>query len=76
MESKNLKDDKNFKDIHINKDKTKEERSADRLLRKERNDRNSKLPKLDENGRHSDSYNGKNFYWGIRYGSLKKIYIK
>jgi hypothetical protein len=77
--SKNLKDNINFKNIFINKDKTANERLFDSELRKVRNTRNAALAQEVEgtNGRQRyNLHNGKKYYWGIRSGELKWIEIK
>ncbi|RNA16427.1 hypothetical protein BpHYR1_006396, partial [Brachionus plicatilis] len=67
--------DSSFKHVFINPDKTSDERELEYKLRKERNERNDKLPEGD--GRHRyGTKNGRKFYWGIRFNKLKEIYIE
>ena len=72
-----VKNVEEFKNLFINKDKTKAERLAESKLRAERNKRNQELPDKDEQGRPISAGEGnqnRKFYWGIRFGELKKIY--
>jgi hypothetical protein len=73
----NVKSVEEFKNLYINKDKTKAERMAESKLRAERNRLNQELPDKDSIGRPisaSEGNNNRRFYWGIRFGELKKIY--
>ena len=81
-ESKNLKDNVSTKKIYINPDKTALERLTEKKLREERNKRNADLENEDEEeveGRGRQRFgidtNGKKFYWGIRWGILKRVHI-
>ena len=72
-----VKSEEEFNNLFINKDKTKAERMADSKLRAERNKRNEELPEKDAQGRPisaSEGSQNRKFYWGIRFGELKKIY--
>lgn len=77
--SKDLKDRTGFEQVYVNPDKTQCERVHERNLREERNRRNQEL-KGGTEGRHrygiksSGQYEGKKFYWGIRWGELREIY--
>ena len=71
--AKNLATRDEYKGVYVNKDKTKAERLAEKELRMERNSLNDKLPYV-EKGRHYGLQNEKKFYWGIRYGELRKIF--
>ena len=80
-ESKNLKDNEPTKKIYINPDKTTLERLTEKKLREERNKRNAVLENEEEEveGRGRQRFgidtNGKKFYWGIRWGILKRVLI-
>ena len=76
MHSSSLKEQDKFKQVYINRDKTRDERKYERLLRQERNKRNSDLTVKDEQGRPYGLHNDKKFYWGIRYDELNRIYIE
>ena len=74
---KDVKSVEEYKNLYINKDKTKAERMAESKLRAERNKRNEELPEKDAQGRPISAAEGsqnRKFYWGIRFGELKKIY--
>ncbi len=62
-----------YKGVYVNKDKTKVERLAEKELRIERNSLNDKLPYVDK-GRHYGLQDERKFYWGIRFGELRKIF--
>jgi hypothetical protein len=62
--------------VYINKDMTRAERMAEKELRDERNKRNGELTEQDTNGRPRGTFNGKKFYWGVRFGELRKIFDK
>ncbi len=80
-ESKNLKDNEPTKKIYINPDKTTLERLTEKKLREERNKRNAVVENEEEEveGRGRQRFgidtNGKKFYWGIRWGILKRVLI-
>ena len=77
--SKLLKDNASTNSIYINPDKTAAERVAEKELRTERNRLNSTLESevTNSNGRlRYGERNGKKFYWGIRWGELRRIEIK
>ena len=70
--SRELKNDENFKKVFINADKTPAERYEEKKLRETRNKENAKLP-LEVAGKPGRRYlekNGKKWYWGIRWGKL------
>ena len=74
-ESTKLRNNPDFQNVYINRDKTRSERLLDKELRVERSKRNATLEEQDEEGRHLGSYNGKKFYWGIRFGELRRIFV-
>jgi hypothetical protein len=76
--AKKLKKISAYSKVYVNRDLTLNEMEAKRLLRKERNLRNSKLDQEEANtdggrplkfGREG----AKMYYWGIRFGILHKI---
>ena len=71
--AKNLATREEFKGVYVNKDKTRVERLAEKELRIERNSLNDKLPYVDK-GRHYGLQNERKYYWGIRFGELRKIF--
>ena len=77
--SKLLKETSGMSNIFINPDKTVAERVAEKELRTERNRLNSTLENevINSSGRlRYGERNGKKFYWGIRWGELRRIDIK
>ena len=78
--SKNLKGDVEFGSVFVNKDRIKEERVADEMLRKERNSRNSKLENVETGGkgRRYREKDGRKVCWGIRVrdGSSKLEWVE
>ena len=80
-ESKNLKGSETTKNIYINPDKTALERLTEKKLREERNKRNASLENVAESEgsegrqRFGVDANSKKFYWGIRWGILKRVFI-
>ena len=78
---KKLRENSDYNNIYINLDKTINERNIDFNLRKERNERKSKLEfeaeVVNGSGRQRYTiYKDKKYYWGIRNSSLKWIEIK
>jgi hypothetical protein len=75
--SRKLKDVDAYSKVYVNRDLTINEMEVERLLRIERNLRNSKLPEVDgeANGRplRYGRDGERRFYWGIRFGVLQKI---
>ena len=61
--------------IFLNNDLTFAERSCEKHLRDERNRLNASLSHSDINGRY-ELEGGKQYYWAIRYGSIKKVFRK
>ena len=74
-ESAELMNNPDFQNVNINKDKTRAERLIEKELRVERNKRNAALENKDEEERPLGSHNGKRFYWGIRFGELRRIFV-
>ena len=74
-----LRDSALFKGVFLDIDKTKAERSEEYKLRKERDARNSQLPNVVEGTEGRQRYgtdgHGKKFYYGIRYGVIKKVFM-
>ena len=65
-----------YNQIYINRDMTKAERVVEKQLRDERNKRNAALEEKDSGGRPRGRYQNKLFYWGIRFGELRRIFEK
>ena len=74
-EATKLRGRKEFDGIYLNKDKTKNERVVERDSRQDRNKRNALLGDKNGEGKSIGTYQGKKFYWGIRYGELKRIFV-
>lgn len=64
-----------FTGIYLNADKTTLVRIAEQKQRDERNRRNNELDETDEQGRHFGSENGRKFYWAVRSGELKQVFL-
>lgn len=61
--------------VFINNDLTESERSVEKNLRDERNRLNGQLNATNSDGqKYGEDSNGKKFHYGIRYGSIRKIY--
>ncbi len=61
----------------VYKDMTKNERAAERQLRKERDKKNHALEGVDEQGRrYGKNSDGKKFFWAVINGELRKIVEK
>lgn len=73
INSKRLKSSETFKEIYINKDLTTAEAELERVLRIERNNRNATLETGEGRLKYGKTNDGKEFYWGIRFGILRKI---
>ena len=73
INSKNLKSDEQYKQIFINKDLTQAEAQLEKELRLERNKLNATLTDGDGRLKYGTTTEGKTYYWGIRWGSVKKI---
>ena len=74
--AKKLKDEEEMGKIYINPDRTILERLADQKLRQERNLRNQSLENESQGRlRYSVDANSRKYYWGIRGGTLKRIFI-
>jgi hypothetical protein len=71
--SKKLKTFNTYK-IIINNDLTDSDRDFEKALRDERRKRNSALDNVDSDGLRYGLENSKKFYYGIRNGSVKKIF--
>ena len=74
-ESTKLRNNPDFQNVYINRDKTRSEMLLDKELRVERSKRNATLEEQDEEGRPLGSDNGKKFYWGIRFDELRRIFV-
>ena len=65
-----------YERVFVNSDRTQNQILVDKELRRERDERNEKLPNTDDtNGRlrYDISISGKKWYWGIRWHELHKI---
>lgn len=60
--------------VFINRDMTRDERMAEKVLRDRRNSLNAELNGRDSVGRQYGLHYGKAFYWGIRYGEVRRIF--
>lgn len=71
--ARDLRNSTGFKNVFINKDLTLTELEVERELRKERNKRNSTLEEGEGRLKFGKSTDGKEFYWGVRFGKICKI---
>ena len=62
-----------YKNVFIRRDRTRHEVFMEFELRRERNERNAKLPQGDGNARYATDRNGREWYWGVRWGELWRI---
>ena len=72
--AKNLKDKAEFSRIFVNRDRSLNERMAEKAVRVERNKKNEELPNIDNVGRKYGELNGRPFFYGIRNGEIRRIY--
>lgn len=73
LSASKLKRDKKYSKVYIRPDLIKYEVLMERELRKERNERNAKLPNVDGDHRYDIDKTGKEWYWGVRWGELRHI---
>ena len=73
--ARRLKNDEDFKEVYIHKDKTLLEREAEKKLIATRKELNGRLTEGNGPLKHG-THNGKKFYWGIRNGEVVRIHIK
>lgn len=71
--AKNLRGSLEFPNTYINKDLTLAELEIEKQLRTERNKRNDAFTLGEGRQKYAKTDDGKDFYWGIRWGVLRKI---
>jgi hypothetical protein len=72
----NLKGNASYERVFISRDMTKAERMAEKALREERNRRNSALTEKGTGRKSRGLHKGGLFYWGIRFGEIRRIFEK
>jgi hypothetical protein len=68
-----FKNSETYRTVFIRPCLTRHEVLLEYELRRERNERNSKLPQGEENARYSTDGSGRKWYWGVRWGELLQI---
>jgi hypothetical protein len=59
--------------VYVNRDRTQNEMLMERELLRQRDERNKQLENEDGRLRYSVDANSKKWYWGVRWGELRKI---
>ena len=73
LKSANLKNNEFYSNIYINKDLTKNEIEEEKALKKFKNEKNEELEYLEGRHRFGKTNDGRDFFWGIRFGQICRI---
>jgi hypothetical protein len=76
LNARKLRENEKFKDVNVNPNKTSVQRAAEKKQREKRNELNANMKHQDSMGRRCDINNGRNSFYVVKNGFLKKISIQ